>query len=85
MAGAVDCVQPDALVDITLQLPIACDTIAFLINGVGSYVPGNTLADKLASRPILRQFEPWPGKVAPPPSVPRSLPLLLLLLRPGQG
>lgn len=46
--------------------PLAFDTIPFLVNGFGPYVPGNALADKLVDSPIVGQLKPWPGKAAPP-------------------
>lgn len=49
--------------------PLAFDSIPFLVNGFGPYVPGDVLADKLTDPPIVGQLQPWPGS-APPPITP---------------
>jgi hypothetical protein len=45
--------------------PLAFETLPFLAQGSGPYVPGNVLAEKIENGPIVGQLNPWPGATPP--------------------
>jgi hypothetical protein len=56
---------PELLIAGDPMLPLAFDTIPYLSQGSGPFVPGTPNAAPLASPPIVGQLSPWPGGAAP--------------------